>query len=51
MMMIRIKIEDKDKDKNGEEPPIFADTPYDKEVLHITTDYLQMAKDLKTVKK
>ncbi len=41
---------EEDKTKDGEEPPIFADTAYNKEVLRITNDYLQLVKELKTAK-
>jgi carboxyl-terminal processing protease len=41
---------DAEKPKDGEDPPIFGDTPYNKEVLRIAGDYLQLVKDLKTAK-
>ncbi|MCA9072736.1 MAG: hypothetical protein KDA84_27625, partial [Planctomycetaceae bacterium] len=49
------KLDDEDKEedkpKDGEDPPIFADNDYNKEVVHITTDYFDLVKDLKTAKK
>lgn len=44
--------EEEEKTKDGEDPPIFADTEYNKEVIHITEDYYNLVKELdKTVKK
>lgn len=49
------KLDDEDKEeektKDGQDPPIFADTEYNKEVLQITTDYADLVKELKTAKK
>jgi hypothetical protein len=41
---------DPEEPKDGEEPPLFADTAYNKEVLRITSDYLNLVKEQKTAK-
>ncbi len=48
------KLEDEEqedkKNEDGKEPPIFEDNYYNKELVHITSDYMGLAKELKTVK-
>ena len=43
--------EEEEKSKEGQDPPIFEDTEYNKEVLRITADYSNLVKDVKTAKK
>lgn len=43
--------EDETTQENGNgEPPVFEDSAYNKEVLHITRDYLNLVKEVKTAK-
>lgn len=49
----KLDMEDKEPEEtqDGKEPPIFADTAYNKEVLRIASDYLTIVKEQKTAKK
>ena len=40
-----------EKNKDGKEPPIFEENDYNKELVHITSDYMGLVKELKTAKK
>ena len=42
--------EEEEATKNGGDPPLFADNAYNKEVIHITADYLNLVKELATAK-